>query len=359
MTIYIAIGILLFLCALVETAVYKNFINRKSINAVLFSFLTVFAIFFIGFRENCGFDYYNYNYIFDEFSTDFWVQNAVLMGVEFGYAFINHYLPDFRTVLVLMALFTVFFQFKFIYKYSPLPFLSVFLLLGVAFYPSLMGQYRQALAISIICWAFVNRDNKAFFFTLVVIAALFHTSALLSVFVLFIPDRIFKTKQYLLMLFFALVVNFSMKSVFLNFAQFLPSIISSKSEIYGESENFTLGLNFAMLIRIIVFFMIYSNKELLLSLDNFKYFLNIYFVSLLVYLGFGFLPQLSGRGSTYFYMLEFILVPMLILKTTGVKKWLFFIFFISISCYRQYTFFVDWYDDYIPYNNIIIAFLNL
>ena len=110
------------------------------------------------------------------------------------------------------------------------------------------------------------------------------------------------------------------------------------------------GLNMAMLLRIAIFGLFWWKREYLLRYKDGIYFLNIYFLSLLIYLGLGFLPQLGGRGSIYFYFFEIILASMLIKTEVNRKHKIgVLILFLLLGTYRQITFFSEWGDEFIPY----------
>lgn len=358
MEIYIVIGIIIGTFALIETFSKFKYQNTNLVNYLLYLIITICAVVFVGFRE-CGFDYESYNALFDSFSSDEWILNAILYRVEFGFAFLNHILWDYRSVLVAMALFTIGLQFKFIYKYSPLPFVSLFILLAVIFYPMMMGQIRQALAMSIVLWAMVNRDRKFLFLSLIVLASFFHATAIIGLFVLFLPDKLFSTKTYFIALSIALVSNFTMKSVFISASNLLPAIMSEKVDIYSSSEDFVLGLNLAMLLRVFIFIVFIILKDKFVSFPKGSYFVNVYFLSLLIYLGIGSLPQIAVRGSLYFYCLEPILISMLIFNSNNKFKTIWLILFVGINIYRQFGFFSEWTEDYIPYQNTLFNFVGV
>jgi len=360
MELYISIGISIFILALFDTIISNKYSGIKSIKRLLFVITSILAILFVGFREDCGFDYDSYFSLFMDFDSENWFSNAIINGVEFGYAFLNYILGDFRYLLLFMAFTTITLMFSFIYKYSPLPFISLFLLLGVIFYPSFMGQYRQGLAISLVLWAFViKEESKLKSLLIIILASTFHSTAFIGLLALFLPNKFYSIRIYLLILLVALVSNLTLKSFFLSISDLLPTQMSGKIDDYENAEELIVGINLAMLIRIIVLaiFLFYKNK-----LSNFKYgpyLVNLYFLSIIIYLGFGFLSQISIRGSLYFYFIEFILAPMLIFKTVGLQRILLFTFFLGISIYRQISFFTEWSINYIPYHNVLFSILGL
>lgn len=324
----------------------------------LFVFILVvcFLVFFVGFRD-CGFDYDNYKYYFKWFN-DAWQNNSEVFGVEKGYAFLNHILPSFRAVFFVLALATITLQLFFLYKYSPAPFASVFFYIGVFLYASAMGQYRQALALAIVIWAFVYYENKKKFFILIAVACLFHVSALIGLLILFMPKHLCKFKTYVCFFILALVINLTAGSLFMSFFGHLTPFIANKLEAYSIQEaGMNLGFNRTMLLRIIIFALFYMNRRVILKYKYGELFFNLYFVSLMMYMGLGFLPQLAGRGSIYFSYMELVLAGMLVrVPRNGI---FYFIFFVVICVWRQISFFNAWSQDFIPYKNELLSILDL
>ena len=115
-------------------------------------------------------------------------------------------------------------------------------------------------------------------------------------------------------------MNLFLGSIFKSYISSFPAFVSQKLGFYAETENFSYGLNMAMLLRLISFGILFYFKNKISNYKYTNYFINLYFISLFIYLGFGFLPQLGGRGSIYFYYFEFILISMLLTRLYGLKK---------------------------------------
>lgn len=324
--------------------------NRLVIFYAYFLF-SVFVILFLGFRQ-CGFDYENYYYYFRHLNSMFWQRNSDYLGAEKGYAFLNYIIGNYRWLLLLMAAFTIILMFSFIYKYSPAVFFSLFLLFCITFYPLVMGQYRQALAVAMILWAFVLRQRNVMLFIIIVcVASLFHMSAFLALLALFVPRKLLQVNFYVITLLIALVFSEFGKDVFYNTILGGSDFVFRKVLIYSEVEaGERLGLNVAMLLRILFFMIFYRYRKSIVEHSYGSYFLNLYYVGLLIYLGLGFFPQLAGRGSLYFVFFEVILAAMLVRNLSGRRRVFLFLLFVCIDLYRFHTFIYAGYDDYIPYS---------
>lgn len=351
MWIYFSINFILIL--LITIDFFQDKKEIKILHIYMYVLVVLFLILFVGFRE-CGFDYDNYQYYYKYLTNIFWKHNSEVLGVEMGYTLLNYISPNFNFLLLLISCLTVGVQFTFIYRYSPLPFFSIVLLLGSLFFLSYMGQYRQALAMSFVLWASICKDKKMLFITLIAIGTQFHVSSLIAVLLIFIPDKYLTLKQYIGILIVALTSNIIGKSIIINYVPMLPNFVGTKLDYYIKEETFSLGINSAMLLRLIIFGIFYYNKEIITKYKRGVYFFNIYFLSLCIYLGLGFIPQLGGRSSLYFYFFEIILAAIIIKESSKLYRIVYLSIFICISIMRQISFFTEWSEFYIPYKNTLI-----
>lgn len=352
MAIYIFIALITGGFGFIEVFGQEKYSKYKPY--VLFLF-TLFLIWFVGFRE-CGFDYENYSHYFDLLHTNFWKSNAEFLVVEKPYALLNYMLPSLTAVYVVFAILTCGIMSVFLYKNSPYPFYSYFLLLGVIVYISFMGQYRQGLAIPLVLVAFSCKERMQRIL-LIALASCIHVSAILGLLVFVIPNRILKGKYYVLLLGLALVSNLTLLVVFRTQLGSLSGFIASKLSYYmSEEEGLVYGINLAMLLRLASFCIFYKYRSFIQQNPNGILYFNIYFLSLLIYLGLGFLPQLSGRGSLYFYVMEVVVATILLknLRTSSQVRGCIFFFFTAIALYRQMGFLLgESGESYIPYKNAL------
>ena len=122
MSIYLFIALLTGSLGVLE--IFTNF--RKLFNQFhwwVFTSLICFLFIFVGFRE-CGFDYNNYEAYFTTLHSPFWKENATVVGVEKGYAYVNYIAGSYQGLLFGIAVISIVLQLCFIYRYSPLPVLQ-------------------------------------------------------------------------------------------------------------------------------------------------------------------------------------------------------------------------------------------
>lgn len=352
MLIYIVIALLLILLSLFD--IYTATDSKYSlIRNYSFFVISLFLFLVAGFRT-CGFDYENYYGYFLELNSPYWFERGFAIGSEPGYSLINYVLGNYPAVIASVTLMIFLTQFSFFKRYSHLPFLCLLFYVGLFFYPSTMGQYRQALSIGIVLWAIVNRESRLKFFSLIALAMLFHFSAILGVLVLFIPKALKSAKFYIVIFVLALMCSMVANVLYVSFLDSLPTYVATKLKHYAATETTPFGLNTAVLLRTSVFFICFYFRRLFDEDTNYPYFMNVYFLSLIIYTALGFAPQVAGRGSIYFSIMEVILASNLIFALRKWKKSLFILLaFMLISLYRQFSFFNTWSDDYIPYTSIL------
>lgn len=348
--IYILIALFTGVLAFVE--VFNNKLIYKYKPFILFLYM-IFLCLFIGFRD-CGFDYANYQYYYKILHSNFWKNNADFVLVEKGYAFINYIMPSFRMVYLFLAIISCITLNSFIVKYTHYVFLTHFLLLGILIYLYFMGQYRQGMAIPIVLLG-LCQNKKYKTILLIILASFIHNSALIALLALFVPRNYIKGKYYIILLLMALLSNILMTNLFSSYINIFPHFISQKLEFYTNTEEgLRYGINLAMFLRLIILLIFYRHRKDIEKDEKGVLYFNYYFLSMLIYLGLGFLPQLSGRGSIYFYIFETVTLSALLYNIHSSKrKMMIFLFFVTIGIYRQLSFFIAAGDEFLPYKNII------
>lgn len=317
-------------------------------------------IFFIAAFRGMGNDYKSYEEIFDSIQnlslSDIFDASEVF--VEPGFTILNIIVGRFfpyQAILVIMALANIAILFPFFRKYSPYPYVTLLFFAGMFMYSGMMGLIRQSLAIAICMWAMVEPRNKRFFW-LIALAMMFHSSAIFVALVRFLKNSYYSLKTYFLLLVIAIFSNIFLFELFKSAISFMPPVIEWKLNIYvGTEEGLRFGFNSAVAIRLFTSALAYLYRVKLV--DAFpKYgalFANIYFLSVLLYVGFGFLPQMAARGAVYFHYMELLVVPMILYVANKYNRaWIFFIF-ASLSLMRHIDLITEYAEAYLPYKNII------
>lgn len=338
--------------SIIEFGIKKN----NSFRLFIYSTFSIFMVFIAGFRT-MGFDYEGYLAIYkslQNISIDTIVDSNNVY-VEPLFAILNIICKsNFQIIIFIMAVLNIAILFPFIYKYSNYPFFSILLYSGMFMYSGMMGLIRQSLAISLSLWAIVNLRNRKFWIYLL-IAIGFHYSAVIIVAVKLIGSKILEKKNYLKLLMASIASNLFLYNIFILLCAVLPAVIAWKLNNYIiEEAGTSFGLNIAIIIRLVTFFYALFYSKFLISRYHYaSLFINCYFLSIIVYIGFGFLPQMASRGAVYFHYFEIFLVPMIIQAASIRLKPIFFFVYAAFSLWRHIDLVTTYAEWYIPYKNIL------
>jgi hypothetical protein len=336
---------IIFLTVIGFIALLDIFLFNRELPKLIYLIESILFFLFIGLREN-GYDYESYSNIFDG------IKDGILLPIEPAFQLICSFSNSYRELLLVMALLTIILHLSFIYKMSTLPFFSLFLIAGTYLLPTFMGQMRQGVAIGFIAWSFYFINDKKKFFVLLIIASLFHTSALLAILFLIIPKTVKTSKYYLFTIILAIIGGVLLKPIILQLTGFFPEDIMmvDKVNFYSETENYALGLNFAIIIKIVVLVLAFTQRNNI-TVKNFPLMLNIYHFSILLYVLLGSIPQLGGRGSQYFSYFDVVLIPIIINASVGIRKAAILTIFYFLTILRIMQFFMDDFNyfSYVPY----------
>jgi hypothetical protein len=336
----------------------------QAIKILIFYLIGCSLVLFSGLRFETGFDYENYKNIFYDIKV--FKDATQSLAVEPGMGILIYSLKacgiPYGGLLLLIAVIAIFLKFRFIEKYSIYPFFSVLIYYSRVFLAQDMGQMRQGLAMAIILFSMdsiLNKNFKRFLF-IIVLACLFHLSAILFFPIYFIANRKFskKTISAVILLATVFAVFFDFKSILMNYAiGFLPGFLSNKLLLYASvmEADQTLGLTFSVFFRIFLVLVLVWMKDRVTDLPGYtNAVFNIYVFGLIFYLVLNSFPQMGGRGSLYFQQFEILLIPIMIkcLKETVFK--VMAILIIGLYCFWGMNTIVNSPEDaYIPYKTVI------
>lgn len=324
----------------------------KKTNLRIYIILVIILILFAGLRGN-GFDWRAYLQVFNGIH-----HGIVFSGVHFiepGFSFLINISPSFRFFIIASATLSISLTLLYAYKLTKdtIPILGLAIFFTTLFLPTYMGQIRQGIAIGFIIMAYYHIiiNKRIIAIILIICGSLFHISALTALLVFFIKKDDYSVWLYITLLLVALIISQLIAPQFSAQLRKFEYGITDKLAYYSQTEKVFLGLTPTIIVRIITFFtVLYQNKK---QNNNIQFLNNIYFLGIFLYLLLGFLPQLAGRGTYYFSIMEMVLVPFivksLIKQTTLYLTSLIIV--LSLSFYRLYSFFsISYnYDSYVPY----------
>lgn len=336
MEIYIITLLLIFVLGVLDLRLKLTDFQRN----FWIGFLYIIIVLQIGLRWETGTDWKSY---LDNFETsdDY---NIVLLnsltGFEIGYGtfvfIIKNIFDSYSFFLVLHA--TIFYSiiFRTSKKYSPYFFIS--LLFFYATNIGIVGSNRQLLAIAICLTAlpFVIDRKPIKFFVIIIIASLFHSSALLFAIYYFL-NRYIKWYVVLTSLLVAFVIGKTSVPVKLfSLAGGIGEMASSKVEAYGNAAKGVMqdaSLSIFGLIKRILFLIMFTINMKYLSekLSYYKILYNGYAFGLFLYFLFSSsLIIIVNRGSLYFNIMESFLISsqFLVIGSRSEKAYLLVILLI-------------------------------
>ena len=167
----------------------SNLKNKRQGQKLFFLFSCTFIILFQGFRSfNVGTDLVSYIPSYAKMNNgDF--SNLIFLNYEKGYVFYNKLLGtlgfDERQFLIITSGIIQILIFYTMFEYSEKPLLSVLVYFAFGNFIMTFSGLRQAIAMAIcfFSYKFIKKKKIIFYIILILVASLFHTSALFCIFV--------------------------------------------------------------------------------------------------------------------------------------------------------------------------------
>lgn len=343
-------------------------ISKKNLSTcwLICFFLLIFQD---GLRWETGTDWVPYSTYFE------WCLNITNDDFEWGYAslskLIRIFTSEYTAFLLVHAVILYLLVFSSIRKYAINPFLSLFLYYCTTL--PVLGMNRQILAMGFCLYAIRYIIEKRFFYFAgcIVIAMLFHLSAIIF-FIAYFFNKSFSVKYYIILLLLALGVSLSgiINRLPLEVFLILSSDVGDKMNSYAN--NFVSGdviinpifvllsLSKRLIWIVLILIYVYNKKK---REKCFIVLFNIYVFSLLFYIVFNntILQIIVSRGLIYFNIAEIFIIPyvLTVFKNNIGKKTLFvLLIFFGITNLKKG---IDSYaspgetnDLFVPYKGIFV-----
>ena len=352
--------VVFFICFLFT--LFDLFVKNKTLKNGMILFFGGIFILFAGLRWETGTDWDNYLNAFNS------IQNAEFgeSGYEFFYELLLRFsmllsskytLVTFLTAIIIFTLTTTTIK-----KYSPYPLFSLLLLLSYSI-NSIGFGYRQDLAISICFFStyFILKRKLFLFFSLVLIATLFHQSAIIFFPAYWVSRFVWNKKTIiyltiLIIIFYFLISKIGyIASIYSQSAAYKVSNyneMSQEESLMGNDNPITLllrGIFNRILIIVPPVIVLLNNKtrnSYLLYIFNIMLFGFVLFI-LLSPLGYVFL-----RFTRYYEVYQIILIPLAIYFSKP-KIRLFLISIYLVYCLFKFSFVLIFDKNvYVPYQTI-------
>ncbi len=334
----------------------RNKVHRNTVKNVYLFTSGLWLVLFAGFRGDFTSDYKNYAWLFRYYNQfDFSQILERQFGQEIGYVFINRLIGVFSNnvvwvMLITSCLIVVLFLME-IRRDSVYVWLSVFMFVTIGQYFTSFNLIRQILAAAIVFSGskYMYERNFIRYFLVVILAALFHKTALIMIPFFFVLNLRFNITKLLLIL-LGLAISMSSIESILRFVQlqFYDHYIEGS---YGMTG---FGFNSIVLPLAILFFILFHYPKLDCS-NNQK--VNLWVNAVIFYVFFtllGLQVMMIQRLSHFFAPYVLLLVPYIIGKVNNVRlRVIYFYGFVAASiAYSYVTLSGSGYDPFYFFWNI-------
>ena len=308
--------------------------NKRISNEKLFLWLSFFTLFvFAAIRsESTGVDLPTYKMYFNSIAIRPLLEQLKIGYFEKGfivYVFLIHRLTggNFRLLLVITSFISYYGVFKFINNYSKNKLLSIIIYICIGYYISPFSGLRQCIAISVVCMGYKYIVNKNFgkFVFMIIIATLFHKSALIFIPAYWLYNFDISGLKHLFMLILIPITYIFRVKIIL----FVESTMYSN---YGVVENAGSGYKLLFLYLCIMFIITLFKKKFVNNdkLNNFMY--NCFYIGIILQI----LAIVEGnayRATKYYLITLLCIIPNLVnIFSANTKKSVIYttIFIISL-----------------------------
>jgi len=330
MIVYLLIGILILVFGLVF---------EKKIKYKLFYcfFISAILIFFSALRGDFTSDYFSYISFFDYVKgLDFaYIWNNSFYN-EKGFVFLNKILSLISTnnlvIIIFMSILTILsFCFK-LKKHSPTLWLSILIFVSIGNFYDSFNVSRQIMAASIV---FLGSDylfeGKFFKYSIfVLIAALFHRTAILMIPLYFLIRIKISFKNIILLIVLGTAAFFA-----------LPQLILLAQRIFPSYQDYSYGMsggNFKWLIApislliFVIYSIVFKRANSFVINDGINNVLMNCLIIYVIFTIFGMQVPMITRISTYLQPFSWILIPKLLSCYDNKKEGFFITSAIALLC---------------------------
>ncbi|MCM3788889.1 EpsG family protein [Domibacillus indicus] len=309
MTIYIMNLIMIGLYSIGYNTIRPNFKNSHKLKKFFVSLATIQLILILSFRQiTIGVDVAgyinNFKYTFSTYNLEQILHHHWEIGFKFLVKVISLFTNNEQIFLSVLAILSIVPVGRFIYKNSKMPFLSFALYISFNYYSFVFSGLRQAIAYAIILNSYdFIKDKKPVKFTIcVLLASLFHKSALVFLVAYFLVKlRLNKVTISIILLINTFIFIFRVR------IYEVASRLFYEAYEVAESSSFTWMLlcSFIVICGLLVY-----KKVVSFSQDNNAlYILLIVGSSLMIFASVG---TNVMRVADYYYMFVIIFIPEII-----------------------------------------------
>lgn len=324
----------------------KKSYNSKKKLSIIMNFALVLIFLISAFRYNIGWDYEAY------YNTiKYGIETNIVSSGEYITIFlvkISQYLNLTNLYFVINSFLCVFLIGKTVRKYSNDFWTSmVFFICFPLFFLNSLSVVRifSAIAITFYGIKYIKEGNFLKYFIIVLIASLFHKSAVISIIFYFIKNvNLSRKKIILLLIFLPSIGKLINKYIYI----YMPRYAE-----YTNATSIQEGTKAILVFIVIEIFIVLFKERLIKRNNEINLYHNIYFMGLCIYLMFANQGTMGHRLSLYGTIYSLLLIPEIIEIFNSKKDKILIKILIYSLCILMfiYTIYVGQIT-YLPYKTI-------
>lgn len=324
-----------------ETFLFLTFIQLLAISAM---------------RFEVGVDFINYKGTFNLVNSTSNLMELLEVGrkstVEYGYLFLNKivglFTDEAQWIFIVTSFIILYLIFKTISRHSSIVWLSVYIF-TVGAYISSLNIVRQYIAVGIVFFSYRYIIEKKFirFLGLILIASLFHTSALLILPLYFILNINLNAKRMVYVLLIGFIMSLSFNFIFSTIQRYFYN------DYTQASFGMTGGNIKTVMIALIYFILTMICKKSLINRSKYNNILiNWSFLNLALSI-FSLNTWIITRLMAYSSIFLVLLIPEIVVSIKNKYiKIIVLMFLISLTLFEHFNMIMNPINKLIPYQSI-------
>ena len=343
MSYFIIGGLMLCGCGMVFFPTLSGHKTAK-LDKQLYIAFSIVLIIFAALRNNVGLDFGSYRDNYELIHSS----NVSILSLPFGFnnmeplfQFVNYFSPSFRFFVIACVGLGVLSKIVFFYRNFNAKLFCLFLYFCSVYLYYDFGIVRQGIAISIIWYSFKYIKKKKFlkFLVGIIIASLFHITALICLPIYFLGNKEYSGKFYVLLLILSFIVMSLFEPVMILLSKLNLGFISYKLTAYTTYLSSSESIIVPVLKRLVVFVICfeclkYFGRSGSRYAKNSQWlYINAYYLSIVEMIAFAPIFVISTRGTASLYYLYIPMFSIIITNTRIPKKirLLLFVMMVALS----------------------------
>ncbi len=258
-----------------------------------------------------------------------------------------------RLYLLLLTIPVNYLVSRFIYKYSKIPFLSFLVYFSINYFAFSFTLLRHCIAMVVLLLSYdALKESKTLkFFLLVILASLFHRTALIFIIVFFLKNKKINTKYFISIPLLVLLFTITLGTRTYRWVMNLGFLKLNRYSIYLNPKANTLTfflINFTILIVSLLFY----RKSIKENNDKQDDDINLLFYIQMIgtcFASFMYFFSEMFRVSTFFTIFSIILLPNCIYRFQNHKRRSLYIILMSIVFILYFFLFTMFNNSIYPY----------